>query len=89
MSSVLVFDTLPDDAFLRQAQLVASPKREGFSILPFSAATLWRMVKAGKFPAPVKVTNSITAWRVGDVKRWLAMHGAAGRSARGAGQHEQ
>lgn len=74
MSSVLVFDTLPDDAFLRQSQLVKNPKRPGFSILPFSSATLWRMVKVGTFPQPVKVTGSITAWRAGDVRRWLRDH---------------
>jgi predicted DNA-binding transcriptional regulator AlpA len=74
MSSVLVFDSLPDDAFLRQSQLVKSPKRTGFSILPFSSATLWRMVKVGTFPRPVKVTNSITAWRAGEVRAWLRQH---------------
>jgi prophage regulatory protein len=74
MSANLIFDTLPDDALLRQAQLVSSPDRCGFSILPFSAATLWRMVKAGTFPKPVKVTGSITAWRAADVRRWLREH---------------
>ena len=38
--------------------------------VPFSAATLWRLVNAGKFPKPVKVTDQITAWRVSDVEEW-------------------
>jgi prophage regulatory protein len=53
------------DAFVRQAQLI--PKR-----LPFSAATLWRMVAAGDFPQPVKLGPRITAWRLRDVERWIA-----------------
>ena len=46
-----VFDALPDSAWLREAQLVRSPKSPDSAIapLPFSAPTLWRMVKLGKF----------------------------------------
>jgi predicted DNA-binding transcriptional regulator AlpA len=29
-------------------------------------------VKAGKFPAPAKISRSITAWNLGDVRRWHA-----------------
>jgi predicted DNA-binding transcriptional regulator AlpA len=29
-------------------------------------------VKAGKFPAPAKISRSITAWNLGDVRRWRA-----------------
>ena len=76
MSSVLIFDSLPDEALLRQHQLVKNPKQPGYGILPFSAATLWRMVKAGTFPQPVKVTDSITAWRTGDVRAWLQSQGS-------------
>ena len=67
-----VFDDLADSALLREAQLVHSPKRPlGTPILPFSAATLWRMTKAGKFPAPVRLSERVTAWKVGDVRAWL------------------
>jgi len=67
-----VFDDLADSALLREAQLVHSPKRpHGTAPLPFSAATLWRMTKAGKFPAPVRLSERVTAWRVSDVRAWL------------------
>lgn len=52
------------DSYLRQAQLI--PR-----ILPFSAATLWRKVKNGTFPKPVKLSDRITAWRVSDVQGWM------------------
>ena len=67
-----VFDDLADSALLREAQLVQSPKRpHGTAPLPFSAATLWRMTKAGTFPKPVRLSQRVTAWRVGDVRAWL------------------
>jgi prophage regulatory protein len=66
------FDTLPDSALIREAQLVQSPKRPGVPApLPFSAPTLWRMVKARTFPQPVKLSAKVTAWRVGEVREWL------------------
>ncbi len=42
-----VFDALPDSAWLRESQLVRSPKNPDSAIapLPFSAPTLWRKVK--------------------------------------------
>lgn len=57
------FDQLPDSACLRQAGLI--------QIVPFSPATLWRKVKDGSFPAPVKLSERVTAWRVGDIRVWL------------------
>ena len=69
------FDTLPDSAFIRESQLVQSPKRpEAQAPLPFSAPTLWRKVKAGTFPAPVKLSERVTAWNVGSVRAWIASH---------------
>lgn len=67
------FDALPDSAFLRESQLVQSPKRPDTPVpLPFSAPTLWRKVKAGTFPKPVKLSERVTAWRVGDIRAWVA-----------------
>lgn len=59
-------DQLPDSALVRASVLFAS------GLLPFSRATLWRLVKANKFPAPAKISSSITAWQVGAVRRWQA-----------------
>lgn len=67
------FDALPDSAFIREQQLVQSPKRPGSPApLPFSAPTLWRKVKAGTFPKPTKLSERVTAWKVADVRAWLA-----------------
>lgn len=55
---------LPAIGFIRQAQLVPA-------IVPFSNATLWRKVKDGTFPAPVKLSPRVTAWDVQKVREWI------------------
>lgn len=68
------FDDLPDSAWVRQAQLVRDPKHPTRPApLPFSPATFWRWVREGKFPKPTKLGERITAWRVGDVRNWIAV----------------
>ncbi|MBL7090398.1 MAG: AlpA family phage regulatory protein [Acidovorax sp.] len=50
--------------FVRQSLLLR--------FVPFSKSTLWRRVKAGLFPAPVRISVGITAWRAEDVRHWIA-----------------
>lgn len=67
------FDDLPDSAFIRESNLVQSPRRPALPVpLPFSGPTLWRKVKAGTFPKPTKLSERVTAWNVGAVRAWLA-----------------
>jgi len=73
-----IFDALPDSAFIRESQLVQSPKRpDAPAPLPFSAPTLWRKVKAGTFPKPIKLSERVTAWNVGTVRAWMTAQAAA------------
>jgi prophage regulatory protein len=53
--------SLPATGYVRQFQLIPA-------IFPFSSATLWRKVRAGTFPKPVKLGPRITAWRVEDIR---------------------
>ena len=72
------FDAMPDGAYIREAGLVASSKRPGTPVpLPFSAPTLWRKVREGTFPAPIKLSDRVTAWKVGTVRAWLNAQAAA------------
>ena len=64
------FDDLTDSAFARQDVLL--------TILPFSASQLWRLVREDQFPKPVKLSERVTAWRVRDVRQWLASRPVAG-----------
>ena len=73
-----VFDALPNSAYIRESQLVQSPKRpDRPAPLPFSAPTLWRKVKAGTFPKPVKLSERVTAWHVGTVRAWMTAQATA------------
>lgn len=56
--------SLPESGYIRQSQLIPT-------IFPFSSATLWRKVKAGTFPKPVKLGPRITAWRVEDIRDFI------------------
>lgn len=68
-----LFDALSDGALVRQSQLVSSGYHPGTPVLlPFSAPTLWRMVKKGTFPQPIRLSARLTCWRVGQIRAWLA-----------------
>jgi len=47
-------------------------KKKLLEVVPMSASTLWRKVKAGAFPAPVKLSDNIPAWDSETVMNWLA-----------------
>lgn len=42
--------------------------------LPFSKTTLFEWSKDGRFPAPVKLSPTMTAWSYADVHEWLDSH---------------
>lgn len=62
--SHLNLDDLPKAALIREKSLLQG-------IVPFSSATLWRRVRDGAFPAPIRLEGRITVWRVCDVMQWL------------------
>ena len=83
--AITKFHELPPTGYVRQSQLIGASSRSHNGhptdrhrqgILPFSSPTLWRMVKAGKFPAPVKLSDRVTAWRVEDIRSWMQSRSA-------------
>jgi prophage regulatory protein len=59
---------LPQRLF-RLQQIATTPQRQG--ILPCSPATVWRMVKAGKFPRPFKIGQRCTVWDAAEVEAYI------------------
>jgi predicted DNA-binding transcriptional regulator AlpA len=59
--------------YIRIAQLASEPGRAG--LLPVSAPTIWRWVKLGRFPAPVRLGPQVTAWPMEAVEKFLAQRG--------------
>jgi prophage regulatory protein len=77
---ISLFDRLSDSAFVREAQLVQSPKRPDIPApWPFSAPTYWRKVKAGTLPTPYKLSARVSAQNVGEC-RAIAAAWAEGKS---------
>lgn len=69
MTSKTNFVDLPDDAFTRISVLVTGRKGQG--LIGVSKSTLLRWVAGGLFPAPKKLSDRVTVWRVGSVRAWL------------------
>lgn len=49
-------------------------------LIPVSPATLWRWVKAGKFPEPIRLSDRVTAWEASKVNAWVESR-ASGKGA--------
>ena len=61
----ITFNDLPDMAMIQVRPLI------NFKVLPYSATTIWRKCRTGEFPAPIKMSSGITAWKVGDIRNYL------------------
>jgi predicted DNA-binding transcriptional regulator AlpA len=59
------FTLLPDEAFVRADQFP-------YDLIPQSSFTIRRWVKSGHFPKPYRLGPSTVAWRVGEIRAWLA-----------------
>lgn len=59
------FDRLPNAAHVRLPVVL--------TLFACSPATVWRHVKTGHIPAPVKIGKRMTAWRVETLRKHLSM----------------
>ncbi len=51
--------------------------------LGISGSHIWGMVKAGKFPKPIKLSENCTAWNAADVEAWAQSRIADSQKAGG------
>ena len=58
------FPRLPGDGFVRMHVVLG--------LYPVSGVQIWKMVKAGTFPAPMKISERNIAWRVSELREFLA-----------------
>lgn len=47
-------------------------RKETLILIGISNATLWRWIKAGRFPAPLKIGKKKVAWRSSVLAEWIA-----------------
>lgn len=64
------FDTLPDSAHVRLPTVVA--------LFACSPATIWRGVRDGRIPKPIKHFERTSAWNVGALRAALQGQGKRG-----------
>jgi prophage regulatory protein len=78
-----IMNQLPQTGFVRVSQIVGRPKATPPipPIIPVSEATWWAGVKSGRFPAPIKLGTKITAWRVEDIRAFIAAQESAHAAA--------
>lgn len=65
--------SIPYTGFLRLKQLVGNPDASPPipPLVPIGRTSLWRKVKNGTFPKPVKLGPMTTAWRAEDIRTWI------------------
>lgn len=51
---------LPQEGFVREPIVL--------NVLGISSSTLWRRIKAGAYPRPIKLAPNTSAWRVKDIR---------------------
>jgi predicted DNA-binding transcriptional regulator AlpA len=71
----LSVNTLRDSIFLRLSQIIGNPKANPpvLALIPVSKSTWWSEVKAGRYPAPVKLSKGISAWRSEDITALMSL----------------
>jgi predicted DNA-binding transcriptional regulator AlpA len=57
------FDYLPEESFVRLPILMA--------LYGISKPTIYRQIKQGNIPAPIKLTSRTSVWKVGDIRNNL------------------
>ena len=50
-------------------KIVRAPELQEW--IGLSRSTVWRLVKAGEFPAPIRLHGNAVAWREQDVNEWI------------------
>lgn len=72
-----MMNNLPPTGFLRLTQILGNPNAKPPTppLIPVGKSCWWQGVRGGRFPKPVKLGPRITAWRVEDIRAWIATVG--------------
>ena len=57
-------DPLPQEGFVRLPQVL--------HVLAIGKSSFWTGIKAGRYPAPIKLAPRTAAWRVQDIRELIA-----------------
>jgi prophage regulatory protein len=64
---------LPESGYLRLTQILGDKKSNPpiLPIIPIGKSSWWAGVKSGRYPQPVKLGPSTTAWRIEDIRHLI------------------
>lgn len=70
-------NTIPETGFLRLPQILGDRRTDPPTppLIPVSKSTWWQGIKTGRYPAPVKLGERCTAWRVEDIRALIDQAG--------------
>ena len=61
-----------EERFLRCADIVGNPKHGILPYVPVSRATWYAMVRDGKAPKGIKLSEGVTVWLLSDIQKLIA-----------------
>lgn len=59
--------TNPHTGFIRISHIIGDPRRGIKPTIPVSRATWYQMVKDGRAPKPIRLSEGVSVWRVADI----------------------
>jgi prophage regulatory protein len=62
---------IPEQGYVRVAQLLGCQRRGIVPILPVSRSGLYSLIRSGRFPVPQKIGPKIIAWPAQVIREWL------------------
>ena len=65
--------TLPSTGYLRLPQIIGNSKAKPPipAVIPVCSSSWWNGIKKGIYPAPVKLSKNVTAWKVEDIRELI------------------
>lgn len=63
---------IPETGFLRIRQIIGDKKAGIPPLIPVCRSAWWSGVKAGRYPAGIKLSPGVTVWRVAEIKALIA-----------------
>ena len=72
-----ISNQLPEIGFLRLWQIIGNKKTNTPALIPIGRTTFLNGVKSGKYPQSIKLGERSVAWRVEDIKEFIAAIGGA------------
>lgn len=64
-------EVIASRTYLRVSDITRHRRTGAPGLLPITASTWWAWVKAGKAPAPIKLSPCCTVWREADVRAFV------------------